>query len=75
MFLLKMEENRDFSLLQVQSAINFHFQEFANQPANFSGLILLEKWANLSQNVIVLACGDEALVWYDQSKAKEKYWD
>ena len=63
MFLLKMEENRDFCLLKVQPAINFHFfsavlKENVSQPANFSGLILPEKWANLSQNVIVFgSCG------------------
>ena len=33
-------------------------KENANQPAKFSGLILPEKWANLSQNVIVFgSCG------------------
>ena len=86
MFLLKKEENRDFCLLLVQSALLISIfsavlKGNANQPANFSGLILPEKWANLSQNVTVFGSRGWGLLFRNTSSTlfwrmfKVHFWD
>ena len=76
---LKMEENRDFRFsMPLISIFRAALKENANQPANFSGLILPEKWTNSSQNVIVFgSCGrgliNKSAAHFDIWNKKQKF--